>query len=487
MNLKRCLLTILLFSASHYAAGGERATPSQRELAKQLAQEFDAVATLVKDRHLNPPTYQEMLLRGLQAMYRASSKPFPVGLTRQVSRLGLTQSQSMLESAVASADEKNTPSRLRAAFRRGVLAAIGGGGSLQSADKVRVARQLRANMYVGIGIALSQRNGRPMIAKVFPRGPAYGAKAKVGDVILKVDGVSTDGKSLQQVVQMLRGQQGQPVEADVRQEGEPIRQLKMVRNVVPIDTVTGVRRQADQNWDYRLTNAPEVAYVKILEIKGSTITELRTAARRLRRIPLRGVVLDLSESVSTDPRHVAMLADSLMGKGLIGYEQTSTGKREYRSSEDHFFRELPLVVLISRRTVGGAEWLAAALRDSGRARLIGTPTFGGGLTQREFDLPDQNLVITLVCGRLLRANGQSLDARSKKRSQTVGPLRLAAPVKGAAVKSSAVQAVPVPKELEKQDMEATGGAGVVRPHESARPQQALAAALKWLKSRSPQH
>ena len=96
------------------------------------------------------------------------------------------------------------------------MEAIPGPSRLISRKEAEVEDQFANNRYVGIGIALSSRDGRPKIAKVIPGGPSDRGGAKDGEMILSIDGVSTENESLKQVVDRLRGEEGSQVKLKLR-------------------------------------------------------------------------------------------------------------------------------------------------------------------------------------------------------------------------------------------------------------------------------
>ena len=213
--------------------------------------------------------------------------------------------------------------------------------------------QLRGNRYVGIGIQLAgnEKEQFPQIVIPFRRGAARTAGAKPGDLMVEIDGKSTKGVlDLEKIVEWLRGEEGTPVTVVVRQPGaaEP-RTLKMVRAVIPLDSVLGYRRAGEDGWDYRIDRDAGIAYVWVQSIKSSTLHELRQVERRLRADGAKAVVLDLRFSAGDGHLHdVALLADGLLDGGLMWSVRGKDGKAtEYRADREALFRGWPLVVLVN--------------------------------------------------------------------------------------------------------------------------------------------
>ncbi len=232
-----------------------------------------------------------------------------------------------------------------------------------SADELRVDRQLAENQYVGIGVSIGTADGLCVFHDVFPRGPARKAGIVAADRVLAVDGIDAR-KPLGEVVAMLRGAKGSQVTVRVAQPRGAPRDLTMVRDVVPIDTVEGVRRDEHDDWICETPGLEGGLYLRVVNVSGSTAAELRQLANRASNG--RGVVLDLRSGAAGDVSHLRLLADALLDAQEIGQLQRATGSEMLRSTEDHVLHGLPMVVLVDARSSPHMRWLSSRL--AGRAR-----------------------------------------------------------------------------------------------------------------------
>src|SRR5207248_3303956 len=164
----RCLFPCLLLLLA-VSPGAQAAEPSTSRAAA-LAGRVWSITEVVFDRHVEPPTRQEMLLATLQGLYRAAETPAPVDLVRRVSAV-------------------TTP------------------------EQVKFTEQIRGNRYVGIGVQLrlSPEEKRAMLVTPIRGGPAHRAGLKPRDLLLEVDGKSTEGEALGPLVERLRGAEGTTV------------------------------------------------------------------------------------------------------------------------------------------------------------------------------------------------------------------------------------------------------------------------------------
>ena len=421
------LLVSLPAAAAEAAAVGD---------ASRLADAFAEISNAVFDNHLNSPARQQMLLDGARAILADQGKPAGPGFARRVSAIGDQQQiLELFQELTADVAADKLPAAQRAMVQ-GLVAGLPDQARLMPAGEYRVMQQFQENQYVGIGIVLSQQDGAPMIAKAFLGGPARNGGANSGDLIQEVDGVSTDGKDLGEVVQMLRGQRGEPVSIIVKHpDDEQPRTIDMVRDVIPFQNVVGLREVEEEVWEFKADDNAPIAYLNIKAIRGSTVRELQLAARKLQAEQFKALVLDLRQTEPGSPRHTAMLADVLMGEGVIGKELSAQGEQVYESRAVSEFSGWPMAVLIgpgSHRTV---EWLAAALQDSGRAELIGELTAGNPYVLKAVELASGDALVVLH-SELRRADGASFVATGQI---------LAGPMPGGAIAANAAPPIDKPQ------------------------------------------
>jgi C-terminal peptidase prc len=303
--------------------------------------------------------------------------------------------------------------KLEAAVLRGVFGSVPGGAGLIPEDVVRRMDAVRGNRYVGTGIQIrrDEKEQVPLIVNPFRSGPAYRAGARPGDLILQVDGQDMRGISLQKAVQLIGGEQDTPVTFVVRQPGaRETRTLRMIRGVVPFDTVYGYRRDGKGGWTYRVDPAAPVAYVRVSSLTSSALHELRKAEARMRSEGARAVVLDLRLCHAEGDMHPAeLVAGALLDGGVMWRVRDVRGRvKECRAGHECLFRGWPMVVLVHQFMHGTpVHAVAAALQDSGRAVLVGEPTWSDGQVTGQVRLPDGKEVLALPTGRVERTTGRA--------------------------------------------------------------------------------
>jgi len=261
--------------------------------------------------------------------------------------------------------------------------------------------------FEGIGARVEQDpvSGEVVIVAPFRDSPADKAGIRTGDVILTVDGESTAGWSVGQAVRRIRGPKGSEVTLGVRHDNGETEDITITRAVIAIPTVfTHEVEDADGN------PVNDIAYVELQQITEETIGNLREAIGDIEEKGYRGLILDLRRNPGGGLSATIEIADLFLDSGTILIQVDKEGNEAVeRADGGDWGEEIPLVLLVGRGSASGAEVLAAALRDNGRAVLIGTTTFGKGSVNHLRELSDGGaLYITIA--RWLTPNGEQIEA-----------------------------------------------------------------------------
>lgn len=228
----------------------------------------------------------------------------------------------------------------------------------------------------GIGVVIDMEvAGLALVRGVLPDGPAARAGLQVGDRILAVDGTCVRQLDLAALVSRIRGPSGSTVELYVQREDREWHQ-PVVRGQVSLDAVTGGLLEGG------------VGYVRVNEFRQGTAAQLDELLQRLLGEGGRSVVLDLRACPGGLLDEAVAVADRFLAPGLsIVTLQRRQGQEEHRVAElDHPGDGLPVVVRVDGATASGAEIVASALAEHGRATLVGEPTLGKGTAEEIFEL-----------------------------------------------------------------------------------------------------
>jgi len=261
-----------------------------------------------------------------------------------------------------------------------------------------------AGSYSGVGIEVTEQDGRMLVVEPIEGSPAERAGVKTGDVLLEVDGQAVGPGTLDQTIERMRGHAGSSVHLVLAREGEPEPlQFDLQRSEVHVHTV-------------RAEPLPgRYGYVRITHFSDSTPGDFDAAVLALQsasQAPLRGLVLDLRDNPGGVLESAVGVADSFLDSGMIvrADGRTSEARFEMDATEGDLLAGAPVVVLVDRGSASGAEIVAGALRDHGRATLMGERTYGKGSVQTVMPLSNGE-ALKLTTSRYYTPSGRSIQER----------------------------------------------------------------------------
>lgn len=237
--------------------------------------------------------------------------------------------------------------------------------------------------YCGIG-AVVQQNTKTMyitIVKPYVDGPAYNAGMLPGDIIYKVDDVDVTGMEVDNVVSMMKGDEGTVVKVTVVREGvsDPI-ELTITRAKIEIETV-----------EYEMLDN-KIGYVQVSGFDEPTSGQFKEAIKDLQAQGMKGLVIDLRDNGGGLLTTVVDMLDYILPEGMIVYTEDKYGNKEEYRGTDADVLDMPMAVLINGNSASASEIFAAAIQDYEAATLVGTTSFGKGIVQSILPLTDGSAV-----------------------------------------------------------------------------------------------
>lgn len=227
-------------------------------------------------------------------------------------------------------------------------------------------------IYYGIGSYVQKHEATDCIelTGVFEGSPAKEAGLRDGDVVVEVDGSSIVGLTLTESVNLIKGPENTEVVLTVKREGESdLLHITVVRGRVESPTVVYEMKEN------------QIGYLQITEFDDITTTQFTNAYNDLNSQGMKALIIDLRSNGGGNLSTVLAISEQLLPEGLITYTEDKNGKREeYRSTGKNEI-QIPVVVLTNEYTASASELLTGALRDYGKATVIGTNTFGKGIVQ----------------------------------------------------------------------------------------------------------
>ena len=266
-------------------------------------------------------------------------------------------------------------------------------------------REDQEGKYYGVGMQIGQRAGKLGKLVVFvvapiPGSPAFRAGLRPDDVIIKVNGQSTDGMDTREVAEKLKGPKGTQVHITVTREGyeQPI-EVDITRDEI-----------SQQSVDDVFMVKPGIGFIHINRFNENTNDELSEALKKLGDKNLQGLVLDLRNNPGGLLQEAVEVSDHFLEKSQLivyHYGRHSQEKRYYTTKGDGG-KDYPIVVLINRMTASAAEIVTGALQDHDRALVMGEPSFGKGLVQTVFPL-SEHTGLALTTARYYTPSGRLIQ------------------------------------------------------------------------------
>jgi carboxyl-terminal processing protease len=263
----------------------------------------------------------------------------------------------------------------------GMLRTLDPHSNFFDAHEYELMRFEQKGRYYGVGMSVTAlADGKTAVKAPFPGWPAYKVGLRPGDVLISVNGKSTDGLNTTEIAEMLRGPRGTPVKIMVAREGsQDLLAFTVIRDEITRPTVQ------DAFWI-----KPGYAYVRILSFGDNTGRELADSLKRLGENTIQGLVLDLRENPGGLLSEGISVADHFLPKNalIVSHRGRSAPEKSYLAERGNRGREYPMVVLVNRGSASAAEIVAGALQDHDRALILGETTFGKGLVQTVYPLKE---------------------------------------------------------------------------------------------------
>ncbi len=249
----------------------------------------------------------------------------------------------------------------------------------------------------GIVIQLDEKSKLIDVSSVVPNAPADKAGVQQDDVITAIDAVSTKGLTLPQASAKLRGKAGTPVSLSIIRDGKPLP-----------DAITIVRAPIQQLSVYSKMLPNKIGYVELTVFGRDTGAELSAALDRLQQQGARAFVMDLRDNGGGYLNAAVDVSSKFIASGPIVSVESRASNITTLEANDTAIAPLPLVVLVNGHTASASEITSGAIQDSGVGTIIGTKTFGKGVVQTIYQLPDLSAV-KITTARYLTPHNRDIN------------------------------------------------------------------------------
>lgn len=237
----------------------------------------------------------------------------------------------------------------------------------------------------GVGLELQQdaQTKRPIVVKPIAGSPALRAGVQAGDVILQVDGRSTQGLSVEAVSDLVRGPANSRVTLQLKRANQAPLSVTIIRQRIELPTVSAAVRQEGQQ---------RIGYIRLNEFSGHAAAQMQQAIVDLQRQQVDGFVLDLRGNPGGRLDEDIAITRMWLDAGSIVKTIDRDRATETIQANHTALTNQPLAVLVDGNSASASEILTGALKDNHRAVIVGTHTFGKALVQSVNPLSDGSAV-----------------------------------------------------------------------------------------------
>lgn len=253
--------------------------------------------------------------------------------------------------------------------------------------------------FEGIGALITvNEDGRIEIVAPIAGSPAAEAGIQPGDIVLEVDGVSTSGMGLYEVILNVRGPKGTSVSLLVlhADEAEPV-EIEIIRDEITVESVSFEMKD-------------DIAYIQISEFNERTNEELSPVLEAIADAGASGIIVDLRSNPGGILQAVIDVTSRFVDEGLlvVSIRDNEGNLEQLKANNQLLTTDLPMVVLVDSFSASGSEVLAGALQDHSRATIAGSKTYGKGSVNYLLQLVDGS-GIYITAARWLTPNSSLIE------------------------------------------------------------------------------
>lgn len=267
--------------------------------------------------------------------------------------------------------------------------------------KVNQLKSITTGEYGGIGFYVSMFDGNFTVVSPMEDSPAKKAGIRPGDVIIKVDGVNVANMEMDEITEMIKGEQDTKVNLTVKRKGfsNPI-EFNVERKNIQVKDIP-YYKMLDDN----------IGYIKLNHFSQNASVEITKTINELQKSGLKSLILDIRGNPGGLLTSSIDVVELFLKKGeLIVSTKGRNGKfiSEHRARSDKIFYEKPLIILVDEISASASEILAGAIQDLDRGIIVGRKTFGKGLVQTIF-YPTSQTALKLTTARYYTPSGRCID------------------------------------------------------------------------------
>ncbi|MCX6233555.1 MAG: S41 family peptidase [Bacteroidetes bacterium] len=271
-----------------------------------------------------------------------------------------------------------------------------------SKEEVERANEPLVGNFDGIGVQFQLFKDTILIISPVPGGPSDKLGIMAGDKIVKINGENATGSNITNdwVMKKLRGDKGTKVTVSIqRGTRKDLMDYTIVRDEIPLNSI-----------DATYMVSSDIGYIRLNRFSKSSIDEFHKAMASLKTQGMQSLILDLRFNSGGYLNTAVELADQFLGNGkLIVYtEGLKSPRTDFKATADGDFEKGKLLIMINEGSASASEIVSGAIQDWDRGIILGRRSFGKGLVQKPFKLPDES-VIRLTTAKYYTPTGRCIQ------------------------------------------------------------------------------
>jgi len=263
---------------------------------------------------------------------------------------------------------------------------------------------------IGIQVDIDTQSNRLIVISPLPGTPAFRGGVKAGDLIMEIEGKTTEGFTIRDAQDILKGRPGQAVSIGVLHKGdEEITTIPLVRELIKMQTVLGYQHKDDASWDFMLDQENKVGFIRLTHFSNHTADELRKALADLKEEGVKALIIDLRFNPGGLLTQAIEISDIFVEEGtIVSTRGRNSPERSWSAHKEGTYEPIPMAVLINRYSASASEILSACLQDHERATIIGERSWGKGSVQNVIPLDGEKSALKLTTASYHRPSGKNI-------------------------------------------------------------------------------
>jgi carboxyl-terminal processing protease len=359
---------------------------------------FEEVIDLVSEKYVYPPDHKKLFSAAIEGMINnANSEEVTLSKNSKINTLRYKNSSAQYKLTYDKKHDwdelqkiyyflhdhsrnKFTKANLETSAIEGVMKSLDTYSQFMDKESFKKSMRDTEGKYGGLGMVITMKDNRLFVVKTMKNSPAERAGIHAEDSFVSVNGKSVAGIHIEELANLLRGYPETNVTLTLlRPEEKRKRTYTLTREIILINTV-----------EYKLLDS-QIGYLKISSFSKQTEKQLEAGLKEAEEDEVKGFILDLRENPGGLLTQSVKVASHFLFKGrMVVYTQgrAEDDYHDYRGLYKNSLHQVPVAVLVNQYSASASEIVAGALRDSGKAVIVGENSYGKGSVQTIFRLSD---------------------------------------------------------------------------------------------------